>query len=325
MIRNSIDGAIREEQLTRQCVVCLKGIVRPLWEAREYNTRDIFRLEKCDVCGSSVTVPRLSSDELSKYYDSLYYGKRKFFVDNLINYLRAKKVTQIDAFSGALLDVGCGNGLFLKRVKDLNWKVAGTEIAPESYIDESVDSFVERKDLRYCFYDGGTFDAVTSWHSLEHMIQPADSVREMARVLKKGGYLFIEVPNFQSWQFRIFKSKCFHLDVPRHTYHFTRSGLSVLFQANNIITREISYGSNFFFESYGFIQSCLNVFFVRQNLLFNFINRKFGLRDMKRLPKRDLFATVVCTAPLFVVSVPIYLAQILFRSGSIIRIIGEKK
>jgi SAM-dependent methyltransferase len=67
-------------------------------------------------------------------------------------------------------------------------------------------------------------------HSLEHVPYPADELRHAASVLRKEGLLLIAVPNFDSWQRRVFRDRWLALDLPRHRTHFTLSALQKLLE-----------------------------------------------------------------------------------------------
>ena len=66
-----------------------------------------------------------------------------------------------------------------------------------------------------------SFDLVIIWHALEHVENPLATLNVAARLLRSSGRLVIGVPNFSSWQAQLFGPRWFHLDVPRHLYHFT--------------------------------------------------------------------------------------------------------
>jgi len=52
------------------------------------------------------------------------------------------------------------------------------------------------------------------------MTDPKGTLDAIHPILKEGGVLLVEVPKFDSIYARIFRNKWFHLDVPRHLYHF---------------------------------------------------------------------------------------------------------
>jgi ubiquinone/menaquinone biosynthesis C-methylase UbiE len=80
---------------------------------------------------------------------------------------------------------------------------------------------IYREKLEDIVFAEGFFDAVVIWHVLEHIDDPISMIQETARILRPGGMLAVAVPNFGSLQAGIFRESWFHLDLPRHRYHFT--------------------------------------------------------------------------------------------------------
>src|SRR5204863_7381865 len=73
---------------------------------------------------------------------------------------------------GALLDAGCGDGLFLKLARDAGWSVEGIEFSPEGARRSSqrLGRPVTLGDLAAVSGLRGPFDVVTLWHVLEHLV-----------------------------------------------------------------------------------------------------------------------------------------------------------
>ncbi|HXX64134.1 MAG TPA: class I SAM-dependent methyltransferase, partial [Bacteroidota bacterium] len=72
------------------------------------------------------------------------------------------------------------------------------------------------------------FDIVTLWNVLEHLPHPVESIQKVRSLLKEGGILIAAVPNFHSFQSRVFRDRWYHLEVPRHLYHFDPDSLAKL-------------------------------------------------------------------------------------------------
>lgn len=133
---------------------------------------------------------------------------------------------------GKLLDVGCGNGVFLAKMRDLGWDVVGLE--PDHQAAE-----IARKAFGLTVYEGSieetslpaeAFDAVTLSHVIEHTLDPVAVLRECRRVLKSGGVLVAVTPNRNSLGRRFFGPAWVHWDPPRHVYAFTKSTLGTLIE-----------------------------------------------------------------------------------------------
>lgn len=66
------------------------------------------------------------------------------------------------------------------------------------------------------------FDVVTWWDALEHVPDPSTCLNETVRVLKPGGWLFVQTPDPNSWEARLFGSYWVGYDAPRHLFMFPR-------------------------------------------------------------------------------------------------------
>jgi SAM-dependent methyltransferase len=129
---------------------------------------------------------------------------------------------------GSVLDAGCGNGLYLARLRALGWSVSGLEPdAAACALARRLDVPVVCADLHANAWPDNSFDVVTFWHSLEHMTQPQRALEIALALLRPGGLLMLEVPNWASVQRRLFGKHWFHLDLPRHRVHFSPASLSL--------------------------------------------------------------------------------------------------
>lgn len=135
---------------------------------------------------------------------------------------------------GRLLDVGCGAGSYLYSLRELGWEVQGVETDQQaaSYAKNTLGLEVFSGPLEEAGFPGGHFDVVIMRQVLEHLRDPAGTLEEVYRVLKDPGKLIVELPNFESFQAALFRDKWFHLDLPRHLYHFSpRTVRTMLYQA----------------------------------------------------------------------------------------------
>jgi 2-polyprenyl-3-methyl-5-hydroxy-6-metoxy-1,4-benzoquinol methylase len=129
--------------------------------------------------------------------------------------------------SGRLLDVGCGDGEFLLRMRELGWQVVGQEIDPRAAAatrQRGID-VVEGPFERAGFE--GRFDVVTSSHVLEHVHDPVEFFATCRDLLVPGGRLWIATPNIDSIGFRRFGPNWRGLECPRHLILFSRSALAL--------------------------------------------------------------------------------------------------
>jgi SAM-dependent methyltransferase len=130
-----------------------------------------------------------------------------------------------------VLDIGCGAGELLLRLKELGCNAYGIDVdeITSKYLRETMNLNVVNCDI-----DNGThfqadlFDVVVMRHSLEHTHNPVNVIHEVRRIMKSGGLLVIGVPNIDSFVSKITTDKWRGLDIPRHLFHFNPSTISTL-------------------------------------------------------------------------------------------------
>jgi 2-polyprenyl-3-methyl-5-hydroxy-6-metoxy-1,4-benzoquinol methylase len=125
-----------------------------------------------------------------------------------------------------LLDVGCGSGQFLDRMRSLGWTVRGLDPDPAAVeVATSRGLDVRLGQLGPKTYGDSTFDAVCLSHSIEHLADPGAVLSECRRVLKPDGVLVVATPNLDSWGHRLFGASWIHVDPPRHQHLFRKASL----------------------------------------------------------------------------------------------------
>lgn len=127
---------------------------------------------------------------------------------------------------GRLLDVGFGNGGFLKLAGEMGWTAEGidfdakaVEVARAQGLDvrcASVDDLLQRN---------AQYDVVTISHVIEHVHDPVQLFGTLYHLLKPGGYLWLETPNVESSGAQRFGPDWMALDPPRHLLLFNPRSL----------------------------------------------------------------------------------------------------
>jgi 2-polyprenyl-3-methyl-5-hydroxy-6-metoxy-1,4-benzoquinol methylase len=127
---------------------------------------------------------------------------------------------------GELLDVGCGNGEFIDRMRSLGWKVSGVDPDPKAVSYgrsrglELFNGMISDVPESLCY------DVITLNHVIEHVVDPVDLLRECRKRLRPGGgRLVITTPNINSLGHWWFKDYWRGLEVPRHLVLFSLAAL----------------------------------------------------------------------------------------------------
>ena len=175
---------------------------------------------RCAGCGASTTDPRPHEEELREAYATWYRpesGRFAFIGDAVLHRTRGLLARRLDRIAppGPVLDVGAGEGVLLDALRRRGREAVGLE--RDSRRADVWDEPLERLE--------GEWAAVVFWHSLEHLPEPRDAIREAARLLRPGGVVVIAVPNSDSLQARAFGDRWLHLDLPVHLVHLSERAL----------------------------------------------------------------------------------------------------
>jgi 2-polyprenyl-3-methyl-5-hydroxy-6-metoxy-1,4-benzoquinol methylase len=147
---------------------------------------------------------------------------------------------------GRLLDVGCGNGAFLARAREMGWTVTGLEpdgkavAACQSQGLEVVQGDVTLAPPAW----KDAFDVITMSHAIEHVADPAADLARMFGMLKPGGFLWLALPNPQSFGARLFREAWRELHPPYHMCIVSQPRLKELLQERGFSsTRALRVGA----------------------------------------------------------------------------------
>ena len=299
-----------------------------LWEAPAAEGNKHWPLEICRSCG----LARLSrTPTMAEAYPSEYYGSaaKKFLpgFESLSHVppvllsdaeRMAKRNASTEGRQPSILDIGCGRGYLLKRLQRAGWTCAGIDI-PESPLPISEPGFDCRHgDASSLPWDDDSFDLVVLNHVLEHVPDPLLACREAARVLRRGGVLYVGVPNFGSWQSRLFGRNWFPLEIPRHLSHFRPEALAVLISKAGMCCGQFKTWS-LTQGAFGFVQSALNAIDGSNRNLFLSLVKGRSTASWARSALHSAGAFLLL--PLGIIET--FLAS-LCRQGPVIALIAEK-
>jgi SAM-dependent methyltransferase len=141
---------------------------------------------------------------------------------------------------GTLLDLGCSSGSFLECMRSESWKLYGVEMSAEEArtAEAQTGAQVFVGDVQEAPFAPESFDVITCFDVLEHMYEPLRVVAKVREWLKPGGIFYVQVPNIDSAEGRVFGSYWHGLELPRHLFHFSLASLKFLAESAGL--REVS-------------------------------------------------------------------------------------
>lgn len=248
---------IMDDNITKNDIVCgVCGAIpaSSLYPVIDKFTGESFTVAECGCGHACLTDPPLAAD-MHKYYPSEYSWREDLSTPSAIvrfirrlekwyryNYIKGenRRIYRLRKNGGAVLDIGCGTGDKLDLLRSKGYEVKGVEISPEAEYAKNVFKLdVQRTDILEAEYPDKSFDIVTLYHVLEHLPDLSASLLKIRRILKPGGILILQVPNFASFQRRLFGRKWSLYDPPRHLQDFTPLSLRKVLEANDMAVTHI--------------------------------------------------------------------------------------
>ncbi len=233
------------------CNLCGRSDAKLLFTAKDINyktTDETFSVVQCGACGFVYINPQPEQSELTAFYPDTYRPYR----DKTTIAYRAP-----ESPSKYILDIGSGPGSFLAELheKDPSIALFGVDFDKRAVETGRLRGFpIFHGSLLEARYAAAFFDEAHMSHLLEHVLSPLETLQETARILKPGGKLIITIPNFASFSRMLFGKYWYHLDAPRHLYHFTPRTLGTMLEKAGF--KNISFGfipsPKYFLQSYAF-------------------------------------------------------------------------
>ncbi len=229
---------------TESCPACGATDARLLFSATDrlyWTTDELFEVVECQSCRLIRLSPRPRPDQVWRYYPREYWfvpaadavsrlmeSYRRLVLRDHVRFV--EKALASSGAPGVVLDVGCGGGLFLRLLKERGRRVVGIDFslaaAGVAWEHNGVPAFCG--SLSQAPLAEASCAAITMFHVLEHLYDPAEYLRAAHALLHPEGRLIVQVPNASSWQFLLLGEHWRGLEVPRHLWNFRVRDLEIL-------------------------------------------------------------------------------------------------
>jgi SAM-dependent methyltransferase len=273
---------------TATCPLCESAGAPRKFYARDrvHGIGGIFAIHRCEFCHAWFIQPWLSAEELKRFYPAEYGRHRPsqslekrhyrawqhYVLENHYNYpskngaapdSKARAIAFLLSFvtakgvipyrgAGRILDVGCGGGSYLYRLKQWGWDTYGVEPSKVgARRAQSLGLNVKQGMLEDARFKDDFFDVVRLSNVVEHLPNPIATFREIYRILQAQGLIYLTVTNTRSLVFQLFRENWYALDTPRHVISYSPKTLNVLAEATGF---EVT-ATNFAAGPFNFVRS----------------------------------------------------------------------
>ena len=149
-----------------------------------------------------------------------------------------------------ILDFGCSSGEFVRYIQKLNYNVFGCDVSKEAIEKGQQKGILNLSVVRdnHLDYSSESFDVVLALDVIEHLEEEGPAVKEIFRVLKKGGLFVVFVPAYQFlWGIE---------DETSHHYrrYSSRSLLGAIQNSADFTVVKKSYFNTFLFLPIAFVK-----------------------------------------------------------------------
>ncbi len=274
-----------------KCNLCGKDDYKVLYPAVPMEKRDIVKeysassaeilkdqVVKCNNCGFVYINPRPKAEQIVEGYsaaqDELYAsqaaGRLATFRSSV------KKIEKFCPSKGKILDVGAACGFFLKVAKDSGWNVYGVE--PSKWMatwgNEHYVVNITPGTLEAAHFPDNYFDVVTYMDVLEHVPDAKASLKEAHRILKPGGLLAVNYPNFGSKLAKLAGRKWWFL-LSVHLWYFTPHTIKEMLKQTGF--EPLAHKRHFQKLNFGYMAMRVKPY---NNFLGNFLEKAFKLTGL---------------------------------------------
>lgn len=217
------------------CSVSVKQIVGP------------YPVMLCNSCGL-LWVHDITEQQIVDFYNGEYF-KSKDSVIGYSDYLADEQLHRLNAASiirkaqkhikdtyPSALDVGCAYGFLMDEAKKQGQETMGLELSHEAYLyaTQELKLKVLNKDLLESHFADGSFDVVYVIGTIEHVMNPAQCLQEINRILKEDGIVVITTMDTKGLL------PLYSLKPPEHLFYFSHDNLRSLLTQTGFYTEKVS-------------------------------------------------------------------------------------
>ncbi|MGE3274302.1 MAG: class I SAM-dependent methyltransferase [Vicinamibacterales bacterium] len=217
-------GRIPEDLLVpRACPSCGSDA------SREEMAKDHLTIVRCTACDMVYVSPVFDEDHYREMYGSTDYqtimrdlgeSSHEYRVTRFGEERVATMARFVEGTAPSYLDVGCSTGFVVEAAQARGWRACGIDL------NTSAVAFGRQRglDLRTAAledagFEPASFDAISLFDVLEHLVHPGATLERCLGLLRPGGIVYLYVPNFDSAS-RLLMGSGAHFIWPTHHLNY---------------------------------------------------------------------------------------------------------
>ena len=208
---------------------------------RFHGRRELYTLLRCPACSLVWLTDPPRPEQMGEHYTDAYHRLIAAAGENSLRRWQSRiEAVRQRKQSGTMLDLGCSSGGFLGFFQGDAWKLYGIEMSADSArrAEARTGAQVFVGDIPDAPFPPESFDVITCFDVLEHLYKPRRVLEKVREWLKPGGFFYVQVPNIDSAEARVFGTYWQGLELPRHLFHYSPTSLKFL--AQSVGLRELS-------------------------------------------------------------------------------------
>lgn len=212
--------------------------------ARRWRRHAGRAIAACATCGLRITWPRPTEEELERFYARPdYYARHAMVSDEHAAWDErlAALVARVPGRVARVLDFGAGEGHAVAALRRLGYAAEGIEPSATGRAGARRRYGFELWSALESPASGcpPSFDLVIALHSLEHVVDPLATLRDLTNQVCPGGHVALEVPHADSADLWFPRERERILSLPAHLYHFTPQTLTRVVERAGLVVVEI--------------------------------------------------------------------------------------
>ena len=229
-----------------KCMLCGESEFAFVHKLRDDDKRNVF---KCASCGHVQIVPLPSAGEDYEFYQSGKMYERSFKNpseinnnDKLANRMRAfveyqpRKLINYLHADWKILEIGSAFGWLVQNLSERGYDIEGVEISDECRNIYRIRTGKDLLSFNFLTDEPGMlakyehYDCICAFHTLEHITDPVTFLTRAAKLLKPGGFAYIEVPNHDDYMLQLSGKYAEHYYARIHVSYYSPATLSLLLE-----------------------------------------------------------------------------------------------